>query len=139
MRRSRSYDQNAEAEDSATASPDAESPVGNDRDEVPSADRVVLAIALAKSYADLGALETSLGYYRSALSGTVSPAQRVNVTKQIANLRAAIRREANNAQRMPVIHKEIDQDHLVRPRLVDVQKAPPPAKPGRSAKSGGTQ
>jgi tetratricopeptide (TPR) repeat protein len=139
MRRSRSYDQNAEPEDSATASTDDESLAGNARDEVPPADRVALAIALAKSYAELGALETSLGYYRDALSGTVSPTQRADVNKQIANLRAAIRREANNIQRMPVIHKEIDQEHLVRPRLVAMQKAPPPAKSGRSAKSGGAQ
>ena len=103
------------------------------------ADRVTLAIAVAKCYADLGALETSLGYYRMALSGTASPTQRVEITRNITNIRAAIRRQANNAQRMPVIHKEIDQDHLVRPRLVAVQKAPPPAQPGRSAKSGGAQ
>ncbi len=139
IRRSRSYDQDAEPEDSATASPDADSSVGNDRDEVAPADRVALAIAVAKSYSDLGALETALDYYRTALFGTTSPAQRVDITKQIANLRAAIRREANNAQRMPVIHKEIDQDHLVRPRLVAAQKAPPPARPGRGAKSGGMQ
>ena len=138
-RHAQSYDQNTEPDDSVNASPDAESPGVNERDEGPSADRVALAIALGKSYGELGALETSLGYYRDALSGAVSPAQRAAVTKLIANLRAAIRREANNALRMPVIHKEIDQEHLVRPRLVAVQKAPLPAKPGRSAKSGGAQ
>jgi tetratricopeptide (TPR) repeat protein len=139
--RSRPYDQNPESEDPAAAAPDeaTESSASRDQDEAPPADRVALAIALAKSYADLGALETSLNYYRMALSGTDSPTQRLELTKRITSLRAAIRREANNAQRMPVIHKEIDQDHLVRPRLVAMQKAPPPAKPGPGAKSGGTQ
>jgi hypothetical protein len=144
--RSRSYDQNAESEDLADAALDAvttEPPVRNDHDEMPPADRVALAIALAKSYADLGALESSLGYYRMALSGRASPALsatlRAEVTKNITKLRAAIRRDANNAQRVPVIHKELDQGHLVRPRLVAVQKALPPARPDRSAKSGGAQ
>ena len=142
FRRSRSYDQDVEPEEPAAAAPDAATtePLANsDRAKALAADRVTLTIALAKSYADLGALETSLGYYRMALPGTVSPMQSVEVTRNITNIRAAIRRQANNAQRMPVIHKEIDQDHLVRPRLVAVQKAPPPAQPGRSAKSGGAQ
>jgi len=141
VRRSRWYDQNAEPED-PTAAPNAlttEPPVTLDQNEAMPTDRVAFAIALAKSYANLGSLENSLSYYRIALSGTLSPTQRAEVAKNIANLRAAIRRDANNVRRMPVIHKEIDQDHLVRPRLVAVQKAPPPAQPGLSAKSGGAQ
>jgi hypothetical protein len=40
---------------------------------------------------------------------------------------------------MPVIHQELDQNHLVRSRLVAMQKSPPSAGSGRSAKSGDAQ
>jgi len=140
--RSRSYDQTAQPEDPTSVAPDApidEPSVSRDQSGAPASDRIALAIAVAKSYANIGALETSLNYYRMALSGTASPTQRAEVNKNITNLRAAIRRNANNVQRMPVIHLELDQAHLVRARLVAEQKAPPPARPGRSAKSGGAR
>jgi hypothetical protein len=54
-------------------------------------------------------------------------------------VQALVRRNANNVQRMPVIHKDLEQDHLVRPRLVAAQKAPPPAKSDRGTKGGLTQ
>ena len=140
--RSRSYDQNAEPDDPTSAASDAvtDEPLdGREPNEALPADRVALAIAVAKSYANLGALENSLSYYRMALSGTVSAMQRAEATKNITNLRAAIRRNANNVQRMPVIHQELDQNHLVRSRLVAMQKSPPSAGSGRSAKSGDAQ
>jgi len=140
--RSRSYDQSAGPDDPDSAAPDAapdEPSAGRGQGEALPADRVALAIALARSYANLGALEDSLSYYRMALSGTVSATQRAEVAKSITNLRAAIRRNASNVQRMPVIHQELDQNRLVRPRLVAIQKAPPPPQPDRSAKSGGAR
>jgi hypothetical protein len=33
-----------------------------------------------------------------------------------------------------VIHRAIDQEHLVRPRLLAAAKAPPPAKPEHRTK-----
>jgi tetratricopeptide (TPR) repeat protein len=139
---SRSYDQDAASEDSEAGELDDAAgrvPASSERNEAPPGDRAVLAIAVAKSYANLGALETSLRYYRMALNGKISDTTRAEVTRSINEVRGAIRRNANNARRMPVIHKEIDQDHLVRPRLVAVQNASPPAKADGNPKEGGAQ
>jgi hypothetical protein len=139
---SRSYDQDAASEDSEAGELDDAAggvPASSERNEAPPGDRAALAIAVAKSYANLGALETSLRYYRLALNGKISDTARAEVTRSINEVRGAIRRNANNARRMPVIHKEIDQDHLVRPRLVAVQNASPPAKADGNPKEGGAQ
>ena len=138
----RSYPADFEPEDAAAGAPDAapgDLPANDVQNEIPPGERAALAIAVAQSNANLGALENSLRYYRMALNGNLSGNARAEVTKNINSVRAAIRRNANNAQRVPVIHKEIDQDHLVRPRLMAVQKAPPSPNADRGAKGGRAQ
>ncbi len=133
----RSYPADAEPDDAAAGAPDAapgDVPANGVRDETPPGERAALAIAVAQSNANLGALENSLRYYRMALHGDLPDSTRAAVTKNMNSLRAAIRRNANNAQRVPVIHKEIEQDHLVRPRLLAVQKAPPAPNADRGTK-----
>jgi len=141
FRRSERYDQDAEPEDPSAIAQDAvpeEVLASSVRGEAPPGERAGLAIAVAKSYANLGALETSLRYYRMVLNAKISATSRAEVTKNINVVRAAIRRNANNAQRMPIIHKELEQNHLVRPRLVVAQNATP-ATTSPSTLAGGAQ
>jgi hypothetical protein len=138
----RSYEQDVEPEDSARGAPRAAPeviPAISVRGESPPGERAALAIAVAKSNANLGALETSLRYYRMALNGNISGTVRAEVTGNIRGLQALIRRDANNARRMPVIHRDIDQDRSVRPRLVAARQAPPPANSDRRPKGGSAQ
>ncbi len=135
----RSDDQEAEPGESPVDIPDAvaeQETVTNLLAETGSGERVTLAAAVAKVYWNLGNLEAALKYYRAALHLKPSDAARTEITKNISAIRTVVRRNANNAQRMPVIHQAIDQEHLVRPRLLAGAKAPPPAKPEHRTKGG---
>ena len=135
----RSDDQEAEPGESSPENPDAaaeQETVTNLHAETGSGERVTLAAAVAKVYWNLGNLEAALKYYRAALHLKPSDAARAEITKNINAIRTVVRRNANNAQRMPVIHQAIDQEHLVRPRLLAAAKAPPPAKPEHRTKGG---
>jgi hypothetical protein len=140
-----SEDQQVETDEPVAAAPTVAAPdaaygeVPANRSDAPPGERAELATAVARSYSNLGALETSLRYYRMALNGKLPETARAEVAKNISSIRAAIRRNANNAQRMPVIHKEVEQNHLVRPRLVAAQSAAPPAKVGGSTGGGSAQ
>jgi hypothetical protein len=82
---------------------------------------------VADAYASIGELKRALQYYRSALELQSSDAERARIRSRIASVRAAIRRDATNALRMPTIHKDLDQEHTVRSRLVAAAKAAQPA------------
>jgi tetratricopeptide (TPR) repeat protein len=135
----RSDDQDIEPADSPADTPDAvaeQETVTSLHAETGSGERVTLTAAVAKAYWNLGNLEAALRYYRAALHLKPSDAARAEITKNINAVRTVVRRSANNAQRMPVIHQAIDQEHLVRPRLVAAAKAPPPAKADHRTKGG---
>jgi Flp pilus assembly protein TadD len=139
---SRSYPEDVEPEDATSSTSDAAPeviPATGVPDDAPPGERAALAIMVAKCNANLGALETALHYYRTALGGRLPDDARAEVTRNMRSVQALVRRNANNVQRMPVIHKDLEQDHLVRPRLVAAQKAPPPAKSDRGTKGGLTQ
>jgi tetratricopeptide (TPR) repeat protein len=104
--------------------------------ETASGERVTLVAAVAKVYWNLGNLEAALKYYRTALHLKPSDGARAEITKNINAIRTVVRRNVNNAQRMPVIHQAIDQEHMVRPRLLAAAKAPPPAKAVHRTKGG---
>lgn len=143
---SRSYsgysDQGAEPEESISEEIDVVDnvePNGTARVQTPATERAALAVAVADSYAKLGELESALQYYRVGLNLETSNAARADVRKKISSVQAMIRRKANNALRMPIIHNDLEQEHTVRPRLLAAVKAPPPAKPVRSTKEGHAQ
>ena len=135
----RSDDQEAEPADSSADIPDAVAEpetVTTLHAETASGERVTLAAAVAKVYWNLGNLEAALKYCRAALHLKPSDGARAEITKNINAIRTVVRRNANNAQRMPVIHQAIDQEHLVRPRLLAAAKAPRPAKADHRTKGG---
>lgn len=107
------------------------------REKTPAAERAALAAGVAGAYANLGELETAHRYYRMALRLQSSNSARESIKKKIAAVQSAIRRQANNDLRMPVIHNELEQAHTVRPRLLAAARISPPAKPARS--KGGAQ
>lgn len=88
-------------------------------------DKVMLASAVAASNAKLNELETALRYYRSARAMDGAEPKRTEIDQNIARLRSAIRRNATNERRAPMIHGELEQENVVRPKLVATVKSPP--------------
>ncbi len=76
--------------------------------------RARIARELADCYAKLTMPREATFYYRIALQLQPSDAEAGN---QIRALQAQLERQRTNRQRKPVITANLEQDHVVRPRL----------------------
>jgi len=74
----------------------------------------------------------ALAYFRTAQELEKSPGRRKEIAAEISDVRALLRRQQLNAARQPILHADLEQDRLVRPRLVARSAPPekPAAKPG---------
>jgi hypothetical protein len=81
---------------------------------VDSAKRSAIARELADSYAHLNQPREALFYYR------IDPAD-AESRKQFGLLQAQLEHQRANRQRQPVVTENLEQDHLVRPRLGGAQ------------------
>jgi hypothetical protein len=136
-----SYSDASEETDESTESagetpPDEPRPEGEVL-QASTSDRVKLAEAVAGAYLQINDPQSALRYYRVAANLQKAGPERAAIDKSIAKVRAAIRRAANNERRSPTIHKELEQQHVVRPKLVVAMKSPP--APARKAKGGSAQ
>ena len=82
----------------------------------------------------LDRLDESLRYLRIARKLEKVPARRKEISSTIAEVSARLRRQRLNAARQPILHEALEQDRLVRPRLL--ARSAPPAK---ETVKGGTQ
>ena len=74
----------------------------------------------------------ALAHFRAAQKLEKSPARRKEIAAQINDARARLRRDQLNAARQPMLHAALEQDRLVRPRLVAASEGStkPAAKSG---------
>ena len=91
-------------------------PEGNER-------KARLSAEIATVMENMGQLDQAIGYLVGAGRWERSAQVRASLHRRAAELRAEIRREAENRNRLPEIHKELGQTTLVRPRLL-VSAAP---------------
>lgn len=69
----------------------------------------------------------ALGYLQAARKLEKTPARRKELAAEISDVRTHLRSQQLNAARQPILHADLEQDRLVRPRLV--ARSAPPAKP----------
>ncbi len=98
-----------------------------------AAARRALNLAIGKAYARLEDYPAALRYFELAASG---PEKDPEAQRNIAAVQATVRRIANNTERAPMLHAELEQEHVVRPRLV-ARVAPPTKTPARALNQGG--
>ena len=74
----------------------------------------------------------ALAYLQAAQRLETNAAQDKEIASEISDVRALLRRQQLNAARQPILHADLEQDRLVRPRLVARSAPPvkPAAKPG---------
>lgn len=77
-----------------------------------------LAHEIALSMMRVERLDEALPYLRISRKLETSPEKRKAVGSEILNLTGRLRRQGTNAARQPILHADLEQDHLVRPRLV---------------------
>lgn len=98
---------------------------------LPEADRAALAAQLGEAFAGLTMNDQGLRYSRLAYRLEKSEDKKKILQARVTALRTQINRDATNAARQPSIHPALEQDHVVRPRLV--AKAPPAPKASATA------
>jgi hypothetical protein len=73
----------------------------------------------------VGRLADALSYYQTARRLEPSLAVRKTLLRKIADVKSALHIEQQNAARQPLLHEALEQDRVVRPRLLARVTAPP--------------
>jgi predicted Zn-dependent protease len=73
----------------------------------------------------------ALPYLQLARKMEKAPARQKEIQAEINNVRSRLRRDQQNAARQPILHADLEQDRLVRPRLM--ARAAPAAKTNSKA------
>lgn len=109
----------APAVNTAATPEETQSPDGAAVDAITSnAERLRIANELAIVTENLNRVEDAVRYLVAAEKLEHGATQRKEIHRHVVQLRAEIARRATNASRIPVIHKQLEQDRLVRPRFV---------------------
>ena len=100
---------------------------------LPLSQQSQLARQVALAMIRLDRLDEAASYLKIAQQLEKSAAERTRITTQLLEVRARLRRQRTNAARQPILHAELEQDRLVRPRVVARAETAGqlPAKAGR--------
>ena len=85
--------------------------------DLSAADRAVVARGVGEAYQRLKEPAKAIYYYRLALELDRSPAQRTAVQPNIDTLRTELKLRQANQERRPVVTRNLEQPHVVKPRL----------------------
>ncbi len=77
-----------------------------------------LAQMIADAMSRAGRSSDALSYYQTARHFENSPAVRKTLAARIAEVKSALSTERENASRQPLLHEALEQDRVVRPRLL---------------------
>ena len=86
--------------------------------KLPTAEQAQVARALGDLMIRLNRLDEALRYLQVAQRLEVASALRKEISSTIVGVSAQLRRQRLNAARQPILHEALEQDRLVRPRLL---------------------
>jgi tetratricopeptide (TPR) repeat protein len=86
-----------------------------------------IAASVGETMARLDRLNDALRYLNAALRLERAAPRLKELNDEIVLARGQLRREETNLARAPILHEALEQQRVVRPRLVAQQAAPPPA------------
>jgi tetratricopeptide (TPR) repeat protein len=100
--------------------------------KLPPTQQSQIARAVGLAFARLNRLGEALAYIKVALNLEKTQSRKKEIAMVLADIKAQLRRQQLNAARQPILHADLEQDRLVRPRLVAraASVAKPSAKPG---------
>ncbi len=106
--------------------------------KLPAKERAEISRDLGVAFEKTNSLDQALAYLRRAYRMETDPAAKTQINKEVQQIRAMQRRRATNLSRQPLIHTELEQNHVVRPRAPEPAAASPP-KPRATAGKGASQ
>jgi len=89
-------------------------------------ERAEITRDLGLAFEKINSLNQALPYLQRAYRLETDAAVKTQINKEVQQIRATQRRRAANLARQPMIHAELEQEHVVRPRLVDAAASSPP-------------
>ncbi len=100
--------------------------------KLPAAQQAQIARSVGRALMRLDRLGEALTYLQLAQKLEKVPARRKEVAAELADVKTRLRTQQLNAARQPILHTELEQDRLVRPRIIAraTPAAKPPAKQG---------
>ncbi|HSS96297.1 MAG TPA: hypothetical protein VLK33_04675 [Terriglobales bacterium] len=103
--------------DEESSSPDADSSFVAEA-RLSRTQQAQIAAQLGDVMARLNHLSEAITYYKTARRLETVATVRKQLTTKVSDLSSTLRMHAQNAQRRPVFHEELEQDHLVHPKLL---------------------
>ncbi len=100
------------------------------------AQQAQVAQTIGETMARLNRLPDAVSYFEIARRAQSSPAGRKDLAHKIADLKAALRIQHQNLARQPLLHEALEQDRIVRPRLL-ARAAPVPKSGTKSVTTKG--
>jgi predicted Zn-dependent protease len=88
------------------------------------AEQAQISLAVANALVRLHRWSEALPYLQASQKMEKAPARRKEITGKLAEARTVLRRERLNLARQPILHQELEQDRVVRPRLIARAAAP---------------
>jgi tetratricopeptide (TPR) repeat protein len=106
--------------------------------KLPAKERAEISRDLGLAFDRTNSLDQALVYLRRAYRIEADPATKTQINKEVQQIRAVQRRRATNQARRPVIQSQLEQSHVVRPRVPE-PATPGPPKPRAPAGKGASQ
>ncbi len=94
--------------------------------KLPARERAELSRDLGTAFEKTNALAQALPYLQRAYRLETDPALKAQINKEVQQIRLLQRRRAANRARQPDVHSELEQQHIVRPRLPEPALSSPP-------------
>ena len=102
--------------------------------KLPIAQQAQVATTLSELMIRLNRLDEALRYLQVARQLEKTPARRKQIDGMVTEVSARLRRQRLNAARQPILHEALEQDRLVRPKLL-ARAARPVKTPAKGATS----
>ncbi|HEX3353448.1 MAG TPA: hypothetical protein VHS34_11550 [Terriglobales bacterium] len=103
---------------------------------MPVTQQAKVASTLGEVLLRLGRLDEALSYMRLAYRLEKVPARRTDLRTRMAAVRVRLRRQQLNAARQPILHEALEQDRLVRPKMLAAGAMPAASAPSVVTKRG---
>jgi hypothetical protein len=91
---------------------------------------------LGQAFDKTGSPDQALAYLRDAYHLDPDSANKAQINQEIRQISAMQRRRKTNLARQPVVQKDLEQEHIVHPRLAEQTTAKPPGSAYAAAKGG---
>jgi len=105
--------------------------------KLPAKERAEISRDLGMAFERTNALAQALPYLQKAYRLEPDPAVKSQINKEVQQVRLVQRRRELNRARQPEVHSELEQEHVVRPRLPEPTLSAPPRQQNPLRKGAG--